>query len=52
MSAFSKNEALDIANLNGVEVGVMKTNLRYIGGIARYLFEPGNAKLKVEDVAL
>jgi hypothetical protein len=49
MPALSEEEALRIGSLIGVEQDIVKTNLRYMGGITRYLFEPGSAKLKVED---
>ena len=49
MPALSKEEALAIAAMIGVAEDVVKTNFRYMNGIARYLFEPGNAKLKIEE---
>lgn len=49
MPALSEEEALGIGSLIGVDQDIVKTNLRYMGGITRYLFEPDGAKLKVED---
>lgn len=47
--ALVESEALEIASLIGVEHKIVKANLLHMGGIARYLFEPDNAKNKVKD---
>ena len=52
MPALSEEEALAIAAIIGVTGDVVKTNFRYMNGITRYLFEQGNAKLKVEEAVL
>lgn len=49
MPALSEEEALKIGSLIGIDHDIVRTNLRYMGGITRYLFEPDCAKLKVED---
>mmetsp|Transcript_21074 Transcript_21074/g.58371 ORF Transcript_21074/g.58371 Transcript_21074/m.58371 type:complete len:541 (+) Transcript_21074:42-1664(+) len=49
MPALNEEEALAIASLIGISHDIVKTNLHHMGGVTRYLFEPGVAKLKVEE---
>ena len=49
MPALSEEKALAIATLIGIPHDVVKTNLVHMAGVARYLFEPGAAKLKVDE---
>jgi hypothetical protein len=47
--ALSQEEAFGIGSQIGVDQDIVKANLQYIGGITRYLFEPGIAVLKVKE---
>jgi ABC-type dipeptide/oligopeptide/nickel transport system ATPase subunit len=47
--ALTKPEALGIASVLGVDHKIVETNHLHMGGIARYLFEPGYAMKKVKE---
>ena len=49
MPSLSAEEARDIADIIGVNQAVINENWSHMEGIARYLFEPGAAKNKVEE---
>ena len=45
--ALTEEEALGIGSVLGVDQEIVKSNLLHMGGIARYLFERDNARMKV-----